>query len=572
MKKKGKKMKKIIVICAGLFLITKLLFAQSTDWDRAKCAGGNFSDDAYSITNNFNEWINMNPDSTPSGRYYYGMATDLAEHKVVLFGGLGQVGGNYCSLDETWIYDPVANSWKNPNPVIHPPKRYGHSMTYSSKDSLIVLFGGGDPYSIKDIVYNDVWLYSVSDNQWEEVNITSPLPARAFNSIAYDNNNNKIVIFGGYNYLTTQWFNDTWIYTIGDSVFINQNPSNSPGYRNSARMVYSDPDSVFILFGGWYPSNQLNETWIYNLNNNTWTQMYPNSSPPPRMAFGMTYDKINKTVIIFGGGRLPPLFDDTWTYKFEINEWTNLYPTSSPSPRHRMQIAFVDSMAVLFGGYSTGGELNDTWIFLLPCPDISVNPDSLLYLTNEIVIDSFAVKNSGNSDLYITNIINSALWITLIEPGAFAVTPNDSVMVKVVVDGTTLLQGEYTDSLFIYSNDPDESELMMPVFLQVLTGVEEEIDYYYKDFFLSQNYPNPFSNSTVIGYQLQHSGKVVLIIYDINGQEVITLVNEKQPAGNYSVIWDGKNYLGNRVGTGIYYMKMKSGSSFSETKKILLVK
>jgi len=88
---------------------------------------------------------------------------------------------------------------------------------------------------------------------------------------------------------------------------------------------------------------------------------------------------------------------------------------------------------------------------------------------------------------------------------------------------------------------------------------------------LLSNYPNPFSQSTEIGYQLPVSGKVVLKVYNIQGQEVRTLVNEKQPAGKHSVIWDGTDNSGNAVVQGIYFCKLNIDNKPVSTKKIMFV-
>jgi PKD repeat protein len=85
-------------------------------------------------------------------------------------------------------------------------------------------------------------------------------------------------------------------------------------------------------------------------------------------------------------------------------------------------------------------------------------------------------------------------------------------------------------------------------------------------------YPNPFSHSTAINYHIIFSGMVVLKVYDISGNEVRTLVNENQPAGEHSVVWNGTDDSGNPVGSGIYFYRLKIGNIFSEIKRILLLK
>ena len=83
---------------------------------------------------------------------------------------------------------------------------------------------------------------------------------------------------------------------------------------------------------------------------------------------------------------------------------------------------------------------------------------------------------------------------------------------------------------------------------------------------LEQNYPNPFNPSTIINYSLPNAQYIMLKVYDILGNEIAVLVNEKQNAGVYSVDFNGANYP-----SGIYYYKLEAGS-FSEVRKMVLLK
>ena len=86
-----------------------------------------------------------------------------------------------------------------------------------------------------------------------------------------------------------------------------------------------------------------------------------------------------------------------------------------------------------------------------------------------------------------------------------------------------------------------------------------------------QNYPNPFNPVTTIRYDLPKPELVTLKVYDLLGQEVRTLVNERQNAGENSVFWDGQNQLGNVVGSGIYIYQFKSGG-YVQGRKMLLIR
>jgi hypothetical protein len=88
---------------------------------------------------------------------------------------------------------------------------------------------------------------------------------------------------------------------------------------------------------------------------------------------------------------------------------------------------------------------------------------------------------------------------------------------------------------------------------------------------LGQNYPNPFNPETQIGYQLPEAGDVSVVIYNLLGQEVRALVQERQEAGFYRVVWDGRDARGRSVSSGVYLARMASGR-FSGVKKMLLLK
>lgn len=92
-----------------------------------------------------------------------------------------------------------------------------------------------------------------------------------------------------------------------------------------------------------------------------------------------------------------------------------------------------------------------------------------------------------------------------------------------------------------------------------------------KTFGLDQNYPNPFNPTTTISYQLAEQRDVRLVIFNILGQVVKTLVDGVQPAGFYTVRWDGRNNEGMRVSSGMYFYRLKAGNTFM-TKKMLLLK
>ena len=90
-------------------------------------------------------------------------------------------------------------------------------------------------------------------------------------------------------------------------------------------------------------------------------------------------------------------------------------------------------------------------------------------------------------------------------------------------------------------------------------------------FALQQNFPNPFNPKTAIRYSIPKDSKVELKVYNIKGQLVKTLVNEKQKRGHYTVIWDGGNDKGKEVSSGVYFYRIKANKK-TIVKKMVTIK
>ena len=90
------------------------------------------------------------------------------------------------------------------------------------------------------------------------------------------------------------------------------------------------------------------------------------------------------------------------------------------------------------------------------------------------------------------------------------------------------------------------------------------------EWYLSQNYPNPFNAVTLIHFQVPQQVHVKMEVFNLLGQRLITLVDEKKSAGSYQTIWNGVDENGRSVGSGIFIFRMKAGD-FSDIKKMILV-
>ncbi|MDP4116921.1 MAG: T9SS type A sorting domain-containing protein, partial [Bacteroidota bacterium] len=99
-----------------------------------------------------------------------------------------------------------------------------------------------------------------------------------------------------------------------------------------------------------------------------------------------------------------------------------------------------------------------------------------------------------------------------------------------------------------------------------VTDVEESEPAKEITFGLSQNYPNPFNPSTTIQYNIPDEQLITVKVYDVLGNVVQVIKNERQKPGTYSAVWDAKNHS-----SGIYFIELAAGS-YRAVKKVTLLK
>lgn len=128
---------------------------------------------------------------------------------------------------------------------------------------------------------------------------------------------------------------------------------------------------------------------------------------------------------------------------------------------------------------------------------------------------------------------------------------------------------------YAHAYDPTESlyavvEYAIMIFEKPTLVAEEEMETP-KYFELHQSFPNPFNNNTVIKYSLTKTTDVSLVIYNILGQKVRTLVREEKQSGPQTVIWDGKDDKGRDLSSGIYFYQLQAGK-LTQTRRMVLLK
>lgn len=126
------------------------------------------------------------------------------------------------------------------------------------------------------------------------------------------------------------------------------------------------------------------------------------------------------------------------------------------------------------------------------------------------------------------------------------------------------------DNIQVYNRALSENEInVLYAGAGSSTGVEKHRDNVVADFSLQQNYPNPFNPTTTILYRVPSSSAVELVIYNVLGHKVRTLVSEEQSSGSHEAVWDGRDDRGRQTASGLYFYQLKAGNSIQRQRMIL---
>jgi subtilisin-like proprotein convertase family protein len=233
--------------------------------------------------------------------------------------------------------------------------------------------------------------------------------------------------------------------------------------------------------------------------------------------------------------------------------------TNTPIPDNS---TLTDVMAI-----ATTGTLNDIQVFVsiqhMNASDLTVKlkaPNN-----TEVILSTAQGGTSKNGYLTIFddttgNLVTSTTylspWTQYVKPqntmGTFGSTTLNGNWTLTVTDGVAGNTGTLLGWGLRFNNS-------------VVVGTQNISELPYK-FNLSQNYPNPFNPETNIKFSVPKQSKVILKIYDVLGQEVITLVNEYLAPGTYEKIFNASSFA-----SGVYFYKLEAGE-FNAVKKMVLIK
>lgn len=250
-----------------------------------------------------------------------------------------------------------------------PVGREFSQMIYDVESDRFVLFGGQGAAAR----FNDTWAYELATDTWTKMKPAQPPPIGE-GPLAYDAQSDRAIWFfgsvwiGSNEGMVDNLTSETWAYDLNSDTWTNMSPATNPPPLIGTRMVYDSESDRMILFGGMDPSSwgelkpvYLNETWAYDYDTNIWTPMNPAVSPPGMYFQPMGYDAIADRVVMTGSNA-NEITLDTWLYDYNTNTWEARTTAEVPQVRDwsTMVYAAETDRLILFGGYGAN-VMNDTW-------------------------------------------------------------------------------------------------------------------------------------------------------------------------------------------------------------------
>ena len=223
-------------------------------------------------------------------------------------------------------------------------------------------------------------------------------------------------------------------------------------------------------------------------------------------------------------------------------EFDNWYPNEYINAFHfESYEVVVNSGAADQLLYDFGASLNDTWIFQFPGTDIS--EITLTSIGDTIVTELGTFTDCIGFHRFIGADYEYYDWFA----------PEIGLVQRDVIT----FAGPHRYQLYDME--------------QVVVGIDETEQNTPHDFILNQNYPNPFNPSTQIQYTLPAQTEVSVVIYDVNGTQVLELQKGLQEAGNHTLQWHAVNDAGSPVPSGLYFCRV-TGFGLAQTIKMVHLK
>jgi hypothetical protein len=307
-------------------------------------------------------------------------------------------------------------------------------------------------------------------------------------------------------------------------------------------------DDYVYLLGGWQSGESLNRR--YDMNTGDWT--YLANSPNTYQDWGLTAEELNGTIYLFNA------YGEVFAYNIFSNTWTIKDTNTASGSWDMSSILFQNEIYIL--GWSNSAfykytPSTDQWTQLADSP-YQVGACAFGIINN--LIYAIGGNVGGTTGASYESIV------------VYDITTNSWAIDSLELSSKRhwMATAEYEGGLYVvggideFAQAVDIVEEIVPQGTSGITlgsGTPE-------DFYLAQNFPNPFNPGTTVKFSIPGQAFVTLEVYNALGEKVSSLVSENLNAGTYEYQWNAKE-----LQSGIYFYTLTAGS-FIQTKKMILMK
>jgi N-acetylneuraminic acid mutarotase len=288
---------------------------------------------------------------------------------ILLFGGRQ----DRTHIEDFWSYKTSTNTWTQIGSITEADL----TLTYHSGAKQVVLYAGRTFRRGWSQPLGRTLTYDYMTNTKESMKADGTPFGYAGAQLAYDEESNVVILFGGFfmevsdigQIISTQLIDETFAYDLNTNTWTNMVPTTNPPGRQEQAMVYHPTLDRVVMFGGdLYGGEGLVETWMYDYNTNSWELIPVLNAPPDRAYSAMVYISSTDQILLFGGfsTKDKDVLNDLWAFDHDENKWIELHPDNAPSIRayHAMAYDSNADKVILFGGGASPSKLtNETWIY-----------------------------------------------------------------------------------------------------------------------------------------------------------------------------------------------------------------
>jgi len=440
-----------------------------------------------------------------------------------------------------------------------------------------------DPFDSSNASYTNIYELNVVDSRATNVNLDLWINFNGEAKVRISDNNNPLHIpLGNPDYLPESTFQPFGFFT--SQSFTGATDSGFKIFRgqsfDSLNSIYTVPDYTWEFIDENAP---LDSSYFYGISafhDTLFSEIVPVPFYNSFMTIAsarkdtnndFTPDRFGDTVQVYGIVNSPN-FGNTTSYYIQSKEaGIYLHSEEFTSSLHIGDSVYVKGVIDQTDGLTTIVPLNE---------------NALAVLASKISLDTLKFSHDINPEtvegmlLRLDNfeLADTSQWPAEGESKTVLITSGEDT-IEVYIDAITDLDGwtppgsqfDLVGIVDQYSrkNPADDGYRLRPRMQSdfiTLSALNDEIGNMPQTFSLYQNYPNPFNPATVIKYNLPRSGNVKLEVFNLVGQKIVTLVNNKQQAGMHQVEFRATN-----LASGVYLYKISAGS-FSAVRKMILLK